>query len=170
MQIRQCSSDINLAFHSPPSASSRYRDRVHAQDVVGVAGKQRLAVRAPRQGNTLWLAGVFADVGEVGLELVDNGLALEVKDLDARCRRRTEPVPVRREDEGVDDVARLEGVEVLALVEVPEHSDTVLASGRAERPVRGNSDGCDVAGVAKVVMIRESLLEFFLSLERDRKE
>ena len=33
-----------------------------------------------------------------------------------------------REDKSIDDVAGLERIEVLALVEVPEHCDTVLAS------------------------------------------
>lgn len=59
-------------------------------------------------------------------------------------------VPVGREDESVDDVASLEGVEVLALVQVPEHGDSVLSTGGAERAVGGDGDGGDVAGVAPV--------------------
>ena len=40
---------------------------------------------------------------------------------------------------------------MLALVEVPEHGDTVLASRGAEGTVGRDGDGGDVAGVAKVV-------------------
>ena len=59
-------------------------------------------------------------------------LALKVEDLDARCSCRAEPVAVGREDKGIDNVTGLERVQVLALVEVPEHGDTVLAAGGRE--------------------------------------
>lgn len=59
--------------------------------------------------------------------------------------------PVRGEDEGVDRVSGLEGVEVLALVEVPEHGDSILSSGRAERTIGRDGDGVDVTGVTVVV-------------------
>jgi len=55
-------------------------------------------------------------------------LGLKVKDLDARCSRSAQPVSVGREDKGIDNVACFERIEMLALVEVPEHCDTVLAS------------------------------------------
>lgn len=84
-------------------------------------------------------------------------LALKVEDLDARCGRRAEPVAVGREDKGVDDVAGLERVEMLALVEVPEHGDTVLATGRRKGAIRGNRDGVDVASVAVVVSLELEL-------------
>ncbi len=63
-------------------------------------------------------------------------LALKVEDLDARCGCRAEPVAVGREDKSVDNVTGLERVEVLALVKVPEHGDTVLATGRRKGAIR----------------------------------
>jgi len=51
----------------------------------------------------------------------------------------------------VDLVTGVEGVEVLGLVEIPEHGGSVLATGGAERSVWGDGDGVDVAGVADVV-------------------
>jgi hypothetical protein len=51
----------------------------------------------------------------------------------------------------VDLIAGVEGVEVLGLVQVPEHGGTVLATGGAEGSVGGNGDGVDVAGVTDVV-------------------
>lgn len=83
----------------------------------------------------------------------------QVEDLDARRGRGAEPVAVGREDERVDVVAGLERVEVLALVEVPEHRDAVLAARRAERAVRRDGDGRDVAGVAEVVGLELALGE-----------
>lgn len=88
-----------------------------------------------------------------------DALALKVEDLDAGGGGRAQPVAVGGEDEGVDDVTSLEGVKVLALVEVPEHGDAVLAAGRRERAVGGDGDGVDVAGVAVVVGLELELLE-----------
>ena len=51
----------------------------------------------------------------------------------------------------MDLIAGVERVEVLGLVEVPEHGGTVLAAGGAERAVGGDGDGVDVAGVTDVV-------------------
>ena len=51
----------------------------------------------------------------------------------------------------MDLIAGVERVEVLRLVEVPEHGGTVLAAGGAERTVGGDGDGVDVAGVTDVV-------------------
>ena len=86
-------------------------------------------------------------------------LALKVEDLDARRGGGAEPVAVGGEDEGVDDVAGLERVEVLALVEVPEHGDAVLATGGRERTIGGDGDSVDVAGVAVVVGLELELRE-----------
>ena len=60
-----------------------------------------------------------------------HALALKVEDLDARRGRRAEPVTVGGEDKGVDNIASLEGVEVLALVQIPKHSDTVFTTRRS---------------------------------------
>lgn len=51
----------------------------------------------------------------------------------------------------MDLIAGGEGVEVLGLVEIPEHGGTVLATGGAEGSVGGDGDGVDVAGVTDVV-------------------
>ena len=80
-----------------------------------------------------------------------HALALKVEDLDARRGGSAEPVAVGGEDEGVDLVAGVERVQVLGLVEVPQHSGTVLATGGAEGTVGGDGDGVDVAGVTAVI-------------------
>jgi len=87
-------------------------------------------------------------------------LALEVKNFDAASSSGTQPVPVGREDKCVDDVTSLQRVEVFAFVEVPEHGDTVFATRRCQRAVRGNRDSIDVTGVAVVVSLQLELGEF----------
>lgn len=89
-----------------------------------------------------------------------HALALEVEDFDAGRSGSAEPVAVGGEDQGVDDVTSLKGVEVLALVKVPEHGDAVLATGRGEGTIGRDGDGVDVAGVTVVVGLQLELLEF----------
>ena len=69
------------------------------------------------------------------MSLHEDVLALQVEDLDAAGSRCAKPVPVGREDEGVDNVTGLERIEVLALVEVPKHGNTILATGRGQGTV-----------------------------------
>lgn len=126
-------------------------DTPRPDDVVGVAGEQGLAVGGPGQADALGLAALLADVLELGLELVDLALLLEVEDDDAAGGGSAEPVPVGGEDESVDLVVGVERVQVLALVKIPQHRGTVLTAGSAEGSIGGDGDGVDVTGVADVV-------------------
>merc|ERR1719487_439977 len=125
---------------------------------VGVAHEKVRTIRRPGERGSDGEGAVLRR-GDLGADLVDDRLRLQVKDLDARRSRRAEPVTVRGEDKGVDLVSGLEGVEVLALVEVPKHRDAVLAARSAERTVGGDGDGRDVAGVAEVVRAELALGE-----------
>ena len=89
---------------------------------------------------------------EVGHQAVHQALALQVPDLHRRLGRGAQPVAVGREAQRVDDVARVQGVEPLALGQVPQHGGAVLAAGRAQGAVRGDGDGIDVASVAEEVL------------------
>ena len=135
-------------------------DTPRPDDVVGVAGEQGLAVGGPGQADALGLAALLADVLELGLELVDLALLLEVEDDDAAGGGSAEPVPVGGEDESVDLVVGVERVEVLALVKIPQHGGTVLAAGGAEGSIGGDGDGVDVTGVADVVGLELAAGEF----------
>jgi len=88
-----------------------------------------------------------------------NSLGLEIEDLDGGGGSSAEPVSVGGEDEGVDDVSSLEGVEVLALVKVPKHGDTVLTTGGGEGSIGGDGEGVDVTSVAEVVGLQLALVE-----------
>ena len=126
-------------------------DAPGADDVVSVASEEGLAIGGPGQADTLGLAALLADGGELGLELINLALLLEVEDDDAAGGSSAEPVAVGGEDESVDLVVGVEGVEVLGLVKIPEHGGAVLATRGAERAIGRDGDGVDVAGVADVV-------------------
>lgn len=128
--------------------------------VVGVSGKQGLAVSGPRQADTVWLLRLLALLDVVGLEFVDLVLLLKVEDGDGGGGSSTEPVSVGREDESMDLIAGLERVEMLGLVQVPEHGGTILAPGGAQGSIGGDGDGVDVAGVADVVGLNAARCEF----------
>ena len=113
------------------------------------------AVRGPADRRAVGRRRVLAHGRELGLELVHHDLGLEVPDLDRERRRRAEPVAVRREDERVDDVAGIEGIQALALVQVPEHGRAIFTTRSAERAVGRDGDGVQVSGVANEV--REEL-------------
>ena len=49
---------------------------------------------------------------------------------------------------------------MLALVEIPEHGDTILATRGSKGTIGRNRDGVDVAGVAVVVGLELELGEF----------
>ena len=134
--------------------------------VVGVTGEEGLAIGGPGERDTLGLSALLANLDVLGLELVNLALLLEVEDGDAAGGGSAEPVTVGGEDEGVDLVTGVEGVEVLGLVEIPEHGGAVLATGGAEGSIGGDGDGVDVAGVTDVVGLETAgselpNLEFF---------
>jgi len=130
-----------------------------SDEVVAETGEESLTVGGPSEGSALGLSGLLGEVGEVRSEVVDDRLGLEVEDLDGGGGSSTEPVSVGGEDEGVDNVSGLEGVEVLALVEVPEHGDTVLTTGGGEGSIGGDGKGVDVTGVTVVVGLQLALVK-----------
>lgn len=133
-------------------------DGPDSDSAVGHTGEQGLSVGGPSQGKSFRGLGVVAREG-FGSEFVDDRLGLEVEDLDARLGGGAQPVSVRGEHERVDNVSGFERVQVLAVVEVPEHGDTVLATGSGQGSVGGNGEGVDVTGVAKVVGLQLASVE-----------
>ena len=120
-------------------------DGVDADDVVGEASEQVLAVGRPGQrGARNSLLAISAS----DLDLINHGLGFQVPDLDGLVGGSDQPVLDRGEDQGVDDVLSIQGVQELALGQVPEKGLVVFSTGGAERAIRGDSDGVQVTGVA----------------------
>merc|ERR1712023_504995 len=130
-------------------------DLPHADLAVGVASEQGVAVGGPgeRDARGRESLGLGVGHGELELELIHDALALEVPDADAIVGGSAQPVAVGGEAQGVDDVTLLatKRVQALALVEVPEHGNTVLAARGAQGTIRGHGDSVDVARVTDEV-------------------
>lgn len=141
---------INPRQEIPENLCPRVDDP-SADLVVGVTGEQGVAIGRPGERDTLRLTGLLASVEEVRGELINLALLLKIKDDDGGRGGSAEPVAVGGEDESVDLIASSQGVEVLGLVEVPEHGGTVLATGSAKGSVGGDGDGVNVTSVTGVI-------------------
>ena len=129
-------------------------------DVVRIACKQRLPIGTPSQTHTLGFPALLALNGELGLQFIDLALLLEIENDDGTRGGGAEPVAVGGEDKGMDLVTGGKGVEVLGLVQIPEHGRAVLATRGTEGAVGRDGDGVDVAGVTDVVGLDAARSEF----------
>lgn len=105
-----------------------------ADGVVGVAGEQGLSVSGPGQRQALGLVGLRRGRDDLGAQLLDGLLAGQIPDLDRGTVGDAQPVAVGREAQGVDDVVVLQGVQVLAVIQIPQQGLGVLATGGAGEP------------------------------------
>lgn len=149
-----------------------------SKEVVCETSKQSLTIRRPSNGHTLWLPSLLTYFSISRFELINNRpndiinksgqkkvrsgnwLALQIENFYTACSSCAQPVPVRREHKGINNITGLKRVEVFALIQVPKHGNTILASWCSKRTIRGNGNGVDVSGVAIVVGLQFELWEF----------
>ncbi len=93
------------------------------------------------------------------VQLGDGGLGFKIPNNDTAVGTSDQPVSVGGEGQGVDGVLNgtslFQRVELLTFVEIPQLGGTVSATRSAERTVRGDSDGVDVASVALTALLTE---------------
>lgn len=82
-------------------------------DVICVSSEQGLSIRTPCQADTLWLSALLANGLELGFQLIDLALLLQIKDNDVAGSGSAEPVSVGGENEGVNLITGVQGVKVL---------------------------------------------------------
>jgi hypothetical protein len=114
---------------------------------VSVTTVKRASICAPVQAHAIRDLGLLADECEVRAQLVNNALAFQVPNLDARLSRGTQPVPVRAEAKRVDNITGIQRVQPLALRQIPQHGDTILASAGAQGAIRRHRHGVHIASV-----------------------
>jgi len=127
-------------------------DGEDADVVVGVSGEEGVSISGPAErdgGNGLRLASSGDDI--LGLEILNDNLGLQIPDLDRLLGGSAQPVTVGGEDQSVDGITGGERVQVLALLEIPQHGNSVLSSGSAERSIRGDGDGVQISSVSDEV-------------------
>jgi len=76
-------------------------------------------------------------------------------DFDTRSSSSTQPVTVGAEAKGVDCItATIKGVQVLALIEVPEHGLSVLSTGGTQGTIGRHGHRVEVTAVSMVVRLQ----------------
>lgn len=84
-----------------------------------------------------------------------NGLlACQIPDLDGWTVGNAQPVTVGREAQGIDDVIVLKSVQVLAVIEIPQQSLGVLATGSAQRTIGRDGHGVKITVVAMMIVLQ----------------
>ncbi len=113
-------------------------DLVDIDISVGRTGEEDVAVGGPRERSDPGeLGNVLAGLGDA----VDDSLGLEVPDFNTVVRGSAEPVVLRGERQGVYGGSGGQRVQVLALVDVPEHGGAVLATRGDQGTVRRDGQG-----------------------------
>jgi len=121
---------------------------VDADLVISETSEQVEAVSRPGEGYAIGdsLVRALALRGrDLRLELSNHLLGLQVPDLDGDLSGSNQPVPVGGEDHGVDNRSGFQRVQVLLLLQVPEHGSAVLSAGSAEGTIGRDSDSVQVS-------------------------
>jgi len=123
-------------------------DLVDVHVAVGGANEEGFTVSRPGDRHGPWelLAGrveIGTFIERRTLLIIEDGLVLEIPQLDTSVGGGDEPVVLRREAQGVDRCAGIEGVEMLAFGNIPEHDGAVLTTRGAEGTVRRDGNGVD---------------------------
>lgn len=122
--------------------------------VVAVTGEQCLSVCWPCQTETLrWLSLWRVVWWNAGAQFLDHLLACQIPNLDVRSWGNAQPVSVWRETQSVDDVIVVQSVQVLAVIQIPQESLAILASGSAKGAIRRDGNGVQVSVVSIVIQL-----------------
>ena len=121
-------------------------------NVVRVTREESGTISRPTDRQTVGIRVLsLTQLREFRTEVVNNGLRLEIPDLDTVGGSSTEPVTVGREGKSVDERSSFERVEMLGIVQIPEHDNTILTSRGTERTIGRDGNGVDITVVTNEV-------------------
>jgi hypothetical protein len=120
-------------------------DLPHTDDSISVPRVQGRTISRPRQAHGIRRLRAFTNVLKIRAELLNKTLGLEIPNLNARLSGSAQPVTVRGEAQRVNNITSIEGIEALALSKIPKHGNAILATRGAQRTIRRNCDGVDIA-------------------------
>lgn len=106
--------------------TTRHRHLPDANSIVRITSEQGLSVGGPSQRQALrWFSfAVLSD--DFGFEFLDHFFAFEIPNLDPWSERGAKPVAVWTEAQGSDDVVMIKGVQMFAIIQIPQHGLAVL--------------------------------------------
>merc|ERR1712223_402563 len=116
--------------------------------VVRVTSEKSLAISCPSHRQTLGWSSLGRVSRDLWFELFNHVLAFKIPDLDRWAGGGAQPVTVGREAQSVDGVGVVQGVQVFAIIEVPQHGFGILATGGTQRTIGRHGYSVQVASVA----------------------
>lgn len=130
-------------------------DLPHTNLVVTVSSEQSLPISWPSERQALWRIGLgWISAWDTWTQFLNHLLACQIPDLDGWSVGDAQPVAVWREAQGIDDVVVVQGVQVLAIIQIPQQGFAVLATRCAQRSIGRDSDGVQVSIVPVVVQLQ----------------
>ena len=116
---------IRLMLYKRPTVFLHVSHGINANQIVGESGKESGSIGRPGQAGA---GGDLAVFRLFGTERIDNHLGFEIPNLDRIVRGGTQPVPVGRKYQAIDNFTGIERVQSLAFVQIPQHRSVVLAT------------------------------------------
>jgi len=134
----------------------RTSDGVDVDLSVGATGEESVSISRPLKGHAPWDTGLRDFL--VG-ELIKDILVLQIPDHDGSISCGAQPVVLRREAHGVDSAVGVEGIQVLSVIDIPQHSGSILTTGTAKGTIRRDGDGVEDTGMASKVGLQLAVVE-----------
>jgi hypothetical protein len=121
-------------------------------NVIRVTREESGTISRPTDRQTIRVRVLsLTELSEFRTEFINNGLGLEIPDLDTGSGSGTEPVTVRREGKSVDKRTSFERVKMLGIIQIPEHDNTIFTSRGTERTIGRDSNSVDITVVTNEV-------------------
>jgi hypothetical protein len=131
-------------------------DGVDVDEAVGGAREERVSIGRPGEGHNprdTRLAGVL------GSQLIKNVLVLQVPDEDGSISGGAQPVVLGGEAHGIDSRGGIQGIQMLTVVHIPEHSGSVLTTRSAQGAVRRDGDRVEDTRVTRKVGLQLAVVQ-----------
>lgn len=131
-------------------------DLPDTDQVVGVPSEQCLAISRPGQWDAVWWLGFAAKGDNLRFQVINNWFGFQIPNLDAWSSSSAKPVSVGAEAQSVDHdwhTVSGQGVQVFALIEIPEHGHAVFASGCTQGTVWWNCDCVEESSMPNVICL-----------------
>lgn len=128
--------------------------------VVAIASEQSLSVSWPGEWQALWWIGLWRIISrDSRTKFLNHLLACQIPNFNRRSIGDTQPVAIGREAQGIDDVVVVQSVQVLAIIQIPQQSLAILATGSAQWSIGRDSDGVQISIVSIVVQLQLAICQ-----------
>ena len=121
-------------------------------EVISVTREESATISAPGNGDTFGITSLsLTNLVEFRTKFINQRLVFQIPNLDGGGSGSTQPVTVGGEGKSVDNITSFQRVQVLGVVQIPKHDNTILTGGSTEGTIGRNSDSVDITVVTNEV-------------------